>query len=200
MASGEPADRILESVVTHIYGGGMSDLPVEIIRSKRRRRTVQATFVEGKLRVRVPDGLHPDEEDLMVRQVTERAARKVSSRHIDLARRAVQLAAKYGLDTPESVVWSSRQMKRWGSCTTEEGRIRISDRLADMPPWVLDSVLVHELAHLREANHGPRFQEIVGRYELNERAIGYLMAKQEEPWLSSKADSPMRPGGFQLSD
>lgn len=158
----------------------MSDLPVEIIRSTRRRRTIQATFVDGRLRVRVPDGLDPDEEERMVRQVTEQAARKVSSRHIDLAQRARQLAQKYGLDTPESVVWSNRQMKRWGSCTTDEGRIRISDRLADVPPWVLDSVLIHELAHLREANHGPRFQEIVERYELTERATGYLMAKQED--------------------
>ncbi len=56
----------------------------------------------------------------------------------------------------------------------------MSNRLAAMPGWVLDWVLVHELAHLEVANHGPRFQVLVGRYELAERAKGYLMAKGEE--------------------
>jgi hypothetical protein len=49
-----------------------------------------------------------------------------------------------------------------------------------MPGWVLDWVLIHELAHLEIGDHGRRFQALVGRYELAERATGYLMAKSEE--------------------
>jgi predicted metal-dependent hydrolase len=41
---------------------------------------------------------------------------------------------------------------------------------------VLDYLLVHELAHLEVADHGPRFWELVDRYPLTERARGYLMA------------------------
>jgi predicted metal-dependent hydrolase len=48
-----------------------------------------------------------------------------------------------------------------------------------MPVWVLDWVLVHELAHLAVPDHGEQFQAIVGRYELGERAEGYLIAKSE---------------------
>ena len=48
-----------------------------------------------------------------------------------------------------------------------------------MPAWVLDSVLIHEMAHLDEPNHGPKFMALVGRYELSERARGYLMAMGE---------------------
>ena len=67
-------------------------------------------------------------------------------------------------------------MKRFGSCTLEDGTIRISSRLRDAPPWVEDYVVVHELAHLIEPSHNRRFKELVRRYPLAERAIGYLMA------------------------
>lgn len=68
------------------------------------------------------------------------------------------------------------QARRWGSCTFTAGVIRISARASGLPPWVLDYILVHELAHLERAEHGPRFWELVNRYPLAERARGYLMA------------------------
>jgi hypothetical protein len=157
----------------------MTDLPVDVIRSKRRKRTVQAYVADGRLRVMVPDGLSPDEVARLVEQMTERIARKVSSAGVDLEQRARVLAHEYGLPAPSGIEWSDRQMRRWGSCSSD-GRIRISNRLASMPSWVLDWVMIHELAHLEEPNHGPRFKTLVGRYELAERARGYLMAKSEE--------------------
>jgi predicted metal-dependent hydrolase len=66
---------------------------------------------------------------------------------------------------------------RWGSCTPATGTIRISDRLARMPGWVLDYVLVHELAHLAVPGHSPAFWRLVHRYPKAERAMGYLIAK-----------------------
>ena len=75
-----------------------------------------------------------------------------------------------------SITWSKVQRQRWGSCTVGSGDIRISDRLVDVPPWVLDSVIIHELAHLVVPHHGPEFDRIVQRYPLHERATGYLMA------------------------
>ena len=61
-----------------------------------------------------------------------------------------------------------------GSCTVGTGEIRISDRPLTYRQ-VLDSVLIHELAHLLVADHGPEFESIVNRYPLQERATGYLM-------------------------
>ena len=63
---------------------------------------------------------------------------------------------------------------RWASCTPADGTIRVSDRLRDVPSWVLDYVLVHELAHLLVPGHGPDFWAIVRGYPKTERAIGYL--------------------------
>ena len=96
----------------------------------------------------------------------------------DLERRARELNRQYfgGKLRWKSVRWVSNQNTRNGSCTPSQGTIRISHRLAKMPAFVRDYVLVHELAHLVEANHGPRFWKLVNRYPRTERARGYLMA------------------------
>ncbi|MFZ0014949.1 MAG: M48 family metallopeptidase [Acidimicrobiia bacterium] len=164
-------------VTASFYGALMPDVPVDIIRSPRRKRTISATLTEGRLRVRVPAGLEPAEETRLVDQAKSRVLRRAISGGVDLQARAVELANRYGLRRPTSIVWSTRQMQRWGSCSPDEGRIRISDRLAAMPSWVLDSVIVHELAHLEVPDHGPGFRTLIERYELTERARGYLMAK-----------------------
>jgi len=171
--------RVAGSVIPDTYDRKMSDLPVDVVRSKRRKRTAQAYVNEGRLKVMVPFGLALEEESLLVRGLVARVSRKASSTEVDLVRRARDLARKYGLSEPTRIEWSNRQMTRWGSCTAAERSIRISNRLASMPGWVLDSVLIHELAHLDEPNHGPRFKALVDRYQLTERAKGYLMAMSE---------------------
>jgi len=157
----------------------MSDLPVDVIRSKKRKRTAQASVVEGRLRVLIPAGLPSEQESAMVSDLVTRVTRKMSSAGVDLETRARKLAKRYGLRPPRSIEWSDRQHTRWGSCSPAEGSVRVSNRLASMPPWVLDWVLIHELAHLEVPDHGERFQALVSRYELRERAKGYLMARSE---------------------
>ena len=156
----------------------MSQLPVEIVRSRRRKRTAQAYEADGRLRVLVPAGMSQEDEASIVATLVGRMSRKLSTREVDLGTRARELADRYGLPAPEIIEWSDRQQVRWGSCASD-GQIRISSRLAAMPGWVLDWVVIHELAHLQVPNHGPQFQELVGRYELGERAEGYLIAKSE---------------------
>jgi hypothetical protein len=66
--------------------------------------------------------------------------------------------------------------RQWGSCSFTDGAIRIARRAAALPDWVLDHLLVHELAHLVHSDHGPEFHELENRYPLTERAKGYLLA------------------------
>ena len=75
-----------------------------------------------------------------------------------------------------STEYVDNQAKRFGSCAPSRGTIRISRRLTTMPGWVLEYVVMHELAHLEEANHGANFWQLVNQYPLSERARGYLMA------------------------
>ncbi|SEN81745.1 hypothetical protein SAMN05660976_08382 [Nonomuraea pusilla] len=94
----------------------------------------------------------------------------------DLLERARELSAKYldGAAEPESVRWVDNQQHRWGSCTPENGTIRISTRLRGLPEWVINYVIMHELTHLLVPSHGPAFWKLVERYPKAERARGFL--------------------------
>lgn len=157
----------------------VANLPVDVVRSKRRKRTIQAYVANGRVRVLIPAGMALEEEQKIVDDMVARATRRLSANAVDLDRRAREVAGRYGLPEPIQIEWSNRQLSRWGSCTPSDGKVRISSRLATMPTWVLDWVLVHELAHLAISDHGGRFQALVSRYELAERAEGYLIAKSE---------------------
>lgn len=150
--------------------------PVEVIRSERRVKTVSARIVDGVIRVRIPAWMSEADEHKFVTDIVERIEQERRSHAIDLEARAASLAARFELPRPESIRWSKTQRQRWGSCSVHRGDIRISDRLVDVPPWVLDHVIVHELAHLVVADHSPAFEALVNRNPLAERATGYLMA------------------------
>ena len=81
-----------------------------------------------------------------------------------LASHAAELSGHYlgGRSVPTSVRWVSNQNSRWGSATPADGTIRLSDKLQPMPQWVIDYVLVHELAHLLVAGHNAAFLEAAG--------------------------------------
>ena len=160
-----------------IGGVPSSSLPVQVIRSRRRRKTVQAVVVDGVIRVHMPSWMSAEDEATYVASLVGRLEKRFRSEHVDVDQRARTLARRYDLPQPASVVWSDRQRSRWGSCSTHSREIRVSRRLADWPDWVLDYVLVHELAHLVEPNHSPAFHALVDRYPRAERAKGFLIAK-----------------------
>lgn len=148
---------------------------MEIVTSRRRRKTVQASIVDGVIRVQAPASMSKRELDEHVQYLVARLERRFRSESVDLESRAKRLSKRFSLPVATSVVWAN-QRSQWGSCTPTTGEIRISNRLAAYPPWVLDYVLVHELAHLVEANHSPAFNALVNTYPLAERARGFLMA------------------------
>jgi len=163
----------------------MSDLPpIEIIRSPNRTKTASARMEDGKLVVRLPAHISEEEARELVEKLAGRIA-NVKRRQAakegklpDLKSRAADLNRRYfgGKLHIREIKWVTNQQKRYGSCTPSTQTIRISDRVARMPMWVLDYVLIHELAHLVEANHSPQFWRLVAKYPLAERARGYLIA------------------------
>lgn len=155
-------------------------MKVEVVRSSRRKKTVQASVVDGVLRVRIPGSMSPAEEEHWVGVMRTRIERQLRSDEVDLAARARVLAHEFDLPLPQQIAFSDRQIQRWGSCTPATGKVRISRRVASFPEWVVDYVIVHELAHLQVSDHSPAFWELVGRYPFAERARGFLIAKNLE--------------------
>ena len=150
---------------------------VEVLRSTRRKRTVGAQLVGGVLKVAIPSWMSRAEEAQWVEKMAARYRRTLSTDRIDLVTRSAALARRYDLPRPTEIRWADDMTARWGSCSLHSRRVRISTRLAAFPDWVIDYVIVHELAHLLVAGHGPDFWRLASRYPKAERAIGYLIAK-----------------------
>lgn len=151
--------------------------PVEVVRSKKRKRTVGAQIKDGVLRVTVPAWMSRADTDVWVDKMVAHFDRKQSADRIDLAERARILAGRYRLRRPTEIKWVDNMTTRWGSCTPSTGVIRLSSRLVAFPDWVIDSVIVHELAHLDVPGHDPAFWALANRYPKMERSIGFLIAK-----------------------
>jgi predicted metal-dependent hydrolase len=163
-------------------GDPLSGLTVELVRSTKRRRTISARLDGNRLIVQVPAGLSPAEEQSWAEKLGSRILAARRRRELnddgDLATRARELSSQLfeGRLQFADIRYVTNQQHRFGSCTPSQKTIRISDRVAKLPPWVRDAVIVHELAHLAEANHSARFWKLANRYPLMERARGYLMA------------------------
>ncbi|MEU2153941.1 M48 family metallopeptidase [Streptomyces sp. NPDC019396] len=180
---------------------------VEVRRSARRRRTVSAYREGDRTIVLIPARMSEAEEQRWVTVMLDKLAAQESKRTLgdaELVERARRLSAQYfgGRAGPASVRWVTNQNTRWGSCTPAEGSIRLSHRLQGMPEYVVDYVLVHELAHLLVPGHGPRFWKLLEAYPRTERARGYLegvAAAGRLPSSPADPDDPVEPDG-QLTD
>ena len=160
--------------------------PVEVRRSARRTRTVAAFWENGTAVVAIPARFTAAQESEWVHRMLEKLHRQGERRShkgskqlatdAALAVHAADLSASYfgGRAVPTSVRWVSNQNSRWGSATPSEGSIRLSDKLRPMPQWVIDYVLLHELAHLLVAGHNAAFWQLLEAYPDTMRAKAFL--------------------------
>jgi len=105
-------------------------------------------IVDGEIRVR-GDPMH------LARRVRDYLVAQARS---ELASRARRLAARIGRNVARVTVRDTKS--RWGSCSGR-GNLSFSWRLILVPEPVIDYVVAHEVAHLAEMNHGPRFWRLV---------------------------------------
>jgi Protein of unknown function DUF45 len=152
---------------------------VEVRISKRRKKTSEAKWVGGRIVVSLPAHLNGESRQKTIDWLVERLlTRQRLQSGLDsdgLLARAIELSDRYLVGArPQSVRWVTNQTARWGSCSYYSGQIRLSHRLRVVPGWVLDSVLVHEVAHLTHPDHSPAFHKLAGAYPRHEEAGVFL--------------------------
>ena len=163
------------------------DLPLQssvaFVRHPRARRYVVRVRDDGTVRVTIPRwGSRREAEafadtqrawiDRQLSRVTRerpvepmrhsagdiRRLRRLAER--TLRPRLLELAAEHGLTVSRLTIRNQRW--RWGSCS-RGGRIALNWRLAEMPAWVRDYVMIHELMHIKRMDHSPAFWKLVAR-------------------------------------
>ena len=158
----------------------LSRLPeFRVIRSSRRKRTLHAFRQNGVIEIHIPDRLSrrqefdviPEMIDLVLKR--ENRLRKSDGALFEMCDQLLAEFLPEFNERPISVTWRVMR-ERWGSCTTVDKTIRISERLNSAPDYALRYVLFHELIHLRIAGHGDDFQEFLDRYPEKERAEAFL--------------------------
>jgi hypothetical protein len=141
---------------------------VEVRASSRRKKTGAAHWSGSRIIVLIPERVRGREratfvDDLVERLMTQRPQNAAGDGSLE--ERCAVLAELYNDGVaPSSVRWVKNQQSRWASCSPATREIRVSSRLRQCPEWVIDAVLVHELAHLHEADHSPRFYELANRH------------------------------------
>lgn len=157
-------------------------MEIKIVRSKRRKKTISAQWEENGTVLTINAPAHMTDAQLapyiddLKAQAEEQQAKWRRGNDEKLERRAKYLNRKF-FDNQlrwNAVRWVTNQNTRWGSCSANRGTIRLSHRLLALPQYVQDYVLIHELAHLAEPNHGDAFWDLVHRFPKAERAIGFL--------------------------
>ncbi len=152
-------------------GGSHPPLTIHYVRMRTARRYVMRVRPDGALRVTIPRGGSQAEArrfanrhlDWALRQRSKLLAAKrppdveqalKARAALDLPPRLLQLAAEHGLAVTRVTIRDQRS--RWGSCSAK-GHIALNYRLMLMPEAVRDYILVHELMHLKQADHSRRF-------------------------------------------
>lgn len=158
---------------------GITEGEILVIRSTRRKKSSSAYRQGGRIVISIPARMSKAEESQVVPEliaiIRAREAAKIPLESA-LTDRIGQLLSELApeiTERPLSVTWRPMR-ERWGSCTTLDRTIRISDRLQLAPAYALDYVLFHEAIHLRHFDHGEAFTETLARFEDSELASAYL--------------------------
>ena len=161
-------------------------MEIKVVRSPDRKKTIQAKLIGETLIVYLPCGMHREEERKIIERMKKKIEDQKLKRNINkddyLIKRFADFNNRYfrGTLKVNSIEFVTNQECRRGSCTPSNGTIRLSHKLLDMPKWVLDYVLMHEMSHLLHPDHSKAFWEKVSEYKYAERARGFLMAKGME--------------------
>ena len=158
---------------------GIYEGEIIVIRSTRRKKNISAYRQGGRIVVSIPARMSKADERAMIPEMVAKIRAQEAAATMSeegLATRVDQLLTELAPEIvlrPSTITWRAMR-ERWGSCTSTDRTIRISDRLKGAPEYVLDYVLFHEAIHLQFFDHGPEFKGLLARFPLEAQAEAYL--------------------------
>lgn len=153
--------------------------PYRVVRNTRRKRNVVAYRKGGVIEIHIPSRTTREEESRLIPEMISRVLQQETARakgveHLwQMAQEIMSLSLPELTTAPTSIEWK-RMNERWGSCTPQDGSIRLSHRLTLAPEYVLRSVIFHELVHLLVPNHGKEFLAYLERNPDQDRSEAFL--------------------------
>ncbi len=148
--------------------------------TRKRVKNINVRMVGNELRVSAPRWVSNHELDEAITELARRMIRRERAGKINHADDALALARRVAerfSNKPEIVAarFSTQQRSRWGSYSTRTRTIQLNAALRQMPLWVLESVVAHELAHIDHPDHSPAFWELLRKVcPQTERARAFL--------------------------
>jgi len=165
-------------------------LELKVVR--KRVKNINARLNGKVLSVSAPHRVSARELDETILQLARRLVRRSRADVVNSNGGANGIARKVAARFPNppevaEVRFVTNQMARWGSYSSQTGIIRLNAALRQMPPWVLEAVVAHELAHVFHLDHSPAFWELVRSVcPKTDRARAFL---EGVTWLASSWDS-----------
>jgi predicted metal-dependent hydrolase len=134
--------------------------------TRKRVKNVNARLVGDELRVSAPPRMSIRELDEIIDQLARRLVRRERAKTVNSENDALALAQKVARRFPnspavEAARFSTNQSARWGSYSMKTGTVHLNAALRQMPSWVLEAVVAHELAHVFHPNHSDEFWELL---------------------------------------
>jgi predicted metal-dependent hydrolase len=139
-------------------------LKLKVVR--KRVKNINARLRGRTLSVSAPHRVSRRELDETVLQLARSLVRRTRADALNADGGAEALARKVAARFPRpleisEVRFVTNQSSQWGSYSQQTGIIRLNAALRQMPPWVLEAVVAHELAHTIHLDHSPAFWELV---------------------------------------
>ena len=136
--------------------------------TRKRVKNINVRLVGKELRVSAPPWVSRRELDEAIGVLARRLVRRERARQVNGQESALELARKVARRFPNrpeiaAASFSTHQRARWGSYNTRTRTIRLNAALRQMPSWVLEAVVAHELAHVSHPDHSPAFWALLRR-------------------------------------
>ncbi len=139
-------------------------LELKVVR--KRVKNINARLNGSKLSISAPHRVPAGELEESIVELARKLVRRSRADAVNADGGAEAIARKVARrfpDPPEvtEVRFVTNQSSQWGSYSKQTGIVRLNAALRQMPPWVLEAVVAHELAHTVHLDHSPDFWDLV---------------------------------------